>query len=302
MTNEQLVLRIKAGEDTATNMLKLWEQNKGMIYKIALKFKGQEEIEDLTQQGYLGLCDAVENYDTDSGALFLSYATYWIKQSMQRFIENCGHVVRIPVHRQEDIRKYKKTVSEFEMKWNRKPTDGELSTLLGMNVEKLDHIRKSLEMGQITSTDEYLNDSTDTTVGNTIASNIDIEGQVIGFINRQEIKEVLWNMVDELPEDYPLLLRLRYQEGQTYKIIGETLGVTGDATRQKEARAIKELGKTRNRRILSSYVDGYIKDMSLKGTGLARFRSTWTSSTENTVLKLLEKEKKNEIRSKLIER
>ncbi|MBS4932989.1 MAG: sigma-70 family RNA polymerase sigma factor, partial [Clostridiales bacterium] len=90
MTNEQLVLRIKAGEDTAANMLKLWEQNKGMVYKIALKFKGQEEIEDLVQQGYLGLYDAVENYDTDAEVLFLSYATYWIKQSMQRYIENSG--------------------------------------------------------------------------------------------------------------------------------------------------------------------------------------------------------------------
>ena len=196
LTNEQLVLRIKAGENTAANMLKLWEQNKGMIYKIALKFKGYEEIEDLTQQGYLGLCDAVENYDTDSGALFLSYATYWIKQSMQRYIENCGHVVRIPVYRREDIRKYKKAVANFEMKWNRKPTDGELSALLGVSIEKLDQIRKSLEMGQIASIDEYIKDSEDTTVGNTIAGNVDIENQVIGSMNRKEVKEVLWNMVD----------------------------------------------------------------------------------------------------------
>lgn len=290
LTNEQLVLRIKAGENTAANMLKLWEQNKGMIYKIALKFKGQEEIEDLVQQGYLGLYDAVENYDTDSEALFLSYATYWIKQSIQRYIENSGHMVRIPVHRQEDIRKYKKAVSNFEMKWNRKPTDGELSALLGVSIEKLDQIRKSLEMGQITSLDEYIKDSEETTVGNTVANNIDIEEQVIGPINQQEVKEVLWNMVDELPEDYPLLLKLRYQEGKTYKIIGETLGVTGDAIRQKEARAIKELSRTRRKKILAPYVDGYIKDMSIKGTGVEHFRTTWTSATERTALKLLEKE------------
>lgn len=290
MTNEQLVLRIKAGEDTAANMLKLWEQNKGMVYKIALKFKGQEEIEDLVQQGYLGLYDAVENYDTDAEVLFLSYATYWIKQSMQRYIENSGHVVRIPVHRQEDIRKYNKAVLNFEMKWNRKPTDSELSTLLGMNVEKLDHIRKSLEMGQITSLDESIKGDIDVTLSETIVSDADIEKQVIGSMNQQEVKRVLWDMVDTLPEDYPLLLKLRYQERLTYKVIGEKLGVTGDAIRQKEARAIKELSRSKRKNVLALYVDGYIKDMSLKGTGVERFRTTWTSATERTALKLLEKE------------
>lgn len=290
MTNEQLVLRIKAGENTAANMLKLWEQNKGMVYKIALKFKGQEEIEDLVQQGYLGLYDAVENYDTDAEVLFLSYATYWIKQSMQRYIENSGHVVRIPVHRQEDIRKYNKAVLNFEMKWNRKPTDSELSTLLGMNVEKLDHIRKSLEIGQITSLDESIKGDIDVILSETIVSDADIEEQVIGSMNQQEVKRVLWDMVDTLPEDYPLLLKLRYQERLTYKVIGEKLGVTGDAIRQKEARAIKELSRSKRKNVLALYVDGYIKDMSLKGTGVERFRTTWTSATERTALKLLEKE------------
>lgn len=292
MTNEQLVLRIKAGEDTATNMLKLWEQNKGMIYKIALKFKGYEETEDLIQQGYLGLCDAVESYDTDSDVLFMSYAGYWIKQSMQRYIENCSHVVRIPVHRHESARAYRKAIAMFEMEWNRKPTDNELTRLLGISLERLDRIRKSLEMGQITSLDESIKEDADVMLSDTIASDINIEEQVIGSMNQSEVKEVLWNIVDKLPEKYPLIIRLRYQNGMTLKSIGERLGVTGDAIRQQEARAIKELGKTRNRRILSNYVDGYIKDMSLKGTGLARFRSTWTSSTENTALKLLEKEKR----------
>ncbi|MBS4932946.1 MAG: sigma-70 family RNA polymerase sigma factor, partial [Clostridiales bacterium] len=208
----------------------------------------------------------------------------------QRYIENSGHVMRIPVHRQEDIRKYNKAVLNFEMKWNRKPTDSELSTLLGMNVEKLDHIRKSLEMGQITSLDEFIKGDIDVTLSETIVSDADIEEQVIGSMNQQEVKRVLWDMVDTLPEDYPLLLRLRYQERLTYKVIGEKLGVTGDAIRQKEARAIKELSRSKRKNVLALYVDGYIKDMSLKGTGVERFRTTWTSATERTALKLLEKE------------
>ena len=59
MTNEQLVALIRAGDNEAENMLVLWQQNKGFIYKIAMKYQGYAEIEDLLQEGYLGLCEAV---------------------------------------------------------------------------------------------------------------------------------------------------------------------------------------------------------------------------------------------------
>ena len=110
LTNEQLVLRIKAGENTAANMLQLWEQNKGFIYKIALKYQEYEEIDDLMQQGYLGLYDAIDNYDPSQGVKFITYAGYWIKQSMTRYIDNYSSAVRISVPEQEHIRNYKKVV------------------------------------------------------------------------------------------------------------------------------------------------------------------------------------------------
>ena len=108
MDNEQLVARIRAGVDTADNMLILYEQNHGFIHKMALKYSGYAEIEDLKQEAYIGLCAAVEHYDEDKGVAFISYAGFWIKQTMQRYIDNCGGVVRLPVHAREWIAKYKK--------------------------------------------------------------------------------------------------------------------------------------------------------------------------------------------------
>lgn len=76
MTNDQLVLRIRAGEDTAENMLMLWQQNQGIIGKLAGKYKSMAEEEDLKQEGFLGLCEAVRHWEPDDGADFMSYAIF----------------------------------------------------------------------------------------------------------------------------------------------------------------------------------------------------------------------------------
>lgn len=78
MSNKQLVLRIKAGENVADNMLQLWQQNQGFIRSIAKKYAAYEEIEDLIQQGYFGMCNAVNGYDPENGVSFLHYASFWI--------------------------------------------------------------------------------------------------------------------------------------------------------------------------------------------------------------------------------
>lgn len=107
MTNEQLVLRIRSGEDVAENMAALYDQNRGMLAKLAIKYQSYTEFDDLMQEGYIGLCHAVDAWKVDKGVPFLSYAVFWIKQSMYRYIENNGSSIRIPVHQRGRIRKYK---------------------------------------------------------------------------------------------------------------------------------------------------------------------------------------------------
>lgn len=119
MENEQLVARIQAGEDEAGNMLQLWEQNQRFISSIAVKFSGYEELDDLKQEGYISLCNAVRHYDAEQGVPFINYAAFWIRQGLQRYIENCCGAVRIPVGVQTDIRKYKKISNEFQKEYGR---------------------------------------------------------------------------------------------------------------------------------------------------------------------------------------
>ena len=90
MTNEEIVERIRAGENVQENMFELWQQNTGMIKQIAIRFTGYAELEDLLQEAFISLYDAVAHYDSDRGAAFLTCATYWIKQRLLRYIENKG--------------------------------------------------------------------------------------------------------------------------------------------------------------------------------------------------------------------
>ena len=85
MTNEELAIRIKAGIDTADNMLQLWQQTRRFIRRIASRYVGAAELEDLEQEGYLALYDAVDGYRPDLGCKFLTYAEYWIKQRLLQY-------------------------------------------------------------------------------------------------------------------------------------------------------------------------------------------------------------------------
>ena len=87
---------IQGGIDVSENMLQLWQQNKGFIARLAMKYTDCEDIEDLKQQGYIGLCNAVDGYRETEGTPFINYAAFWIKCSMRRYIAECGCIVRVP--------------------------------------------------------------------------------------------------------------------------------------------------------------------------------------------------------------
>ena len=103
MTNEQLVAQIKAGEDVTRNMEQLYLQVRDYIHSVAMKYRNSGEVEDLEQEGYLALHAAIEKYDPGQGFKFLTYAAYYIRQGMQRYLQVNGSCLRLPVHCPEKI-------------------------------------------------------------------------------------------------------------------------------------------------------------------------------------------------------
>lgn len=289
MTNEELVEKIQVGEDVADNMLQLWQQNRGFIHKIVNQYKAFAEVEDLEQEGYLGLNEAVRHYNPDEGVTFLHYAYYWIKQYIVRYIKGNG-IVRLPEHIQERIRKYNRIVQEWQQDYHRSPSDEEICYFYGVSEKMLDKVHKARIMAQIGSLDVPVGEETENTLYDLLPSPTDSTEQSLDKIYAEQLRAILWSMVEELPGNEPEIIRKRYREELTFKEIGQQLGISVEAVRQWEKKGLRELRKPSKERILREFLeDGWIYNSALHGNGVSSFNRTWTSSTERAALKSLER-------------
>ena len=290
MSNEEIVERIQSGEDIQNNMLKLWQQNRGMIERMANDYSKVEEREDLKQEAYFGLCKAVKSYDPDKGSSFLTWAIYWIRQSMQRYCQNNG-TIRIPVHSQEDLRQYKKLQNSFYLHVGRLPNTREYCYYLGCSVKTLESLQRNDRLSRIGSIDAPITgcENDNVTVGDAVADPGDPCSEILDSITEQQLKEILWEIVEDLPGKEPAVIKMRYQENLLYKEIAARTGITTEAARQWELKALREMRRpSRARQLRPFYDPSYIYSRALHGNGAAGFNRTWTSSTERVALDLIE--------------
>lgn len=284
MTNEQLVTRIRFGENEADNMLALWQQNQGMIRMIAKKYCGYEEFEDLLQEGYFGLCEAVQHYDITSDNSFITYAVFWIKHSMQRYVDNWSSVVRIPVHAKDKAREFLKISREYQEKFGFEPSDGELQRLLGVGAERLTQIKKNASAGQITSLNIPVGEDNDITLEDMIESEENLEDDVIRCIDRENMARDLWLAVDQLPEEQADIIRKIYKKGMSVCEVSEQSGVSYSAIRTMQDKALRFLRFPRRCRSFKGYYEEYLTAADIHHIGVEKFQRTWTSSVERDAL------------------
>lgn len=285
MDNEQLVARIRAGEDVAKNMLELYNQNRGFIVKVAKRYQGFAEMEDLLQEGYIGLSEAVSHYDADQGSSFLHYAAFWIRQSMSRYVDNCGSVVRIPVQARGEIREYNRVVREYRKYYGEWPSDCALCRFLGVTREKLQEIRKSVQIGQMRSLSEVLGgDGEEFTLEDSIASDQDLEGDAIREADTAAMKRELWIAVDRLPGNLPEVIKKRFLDGRTLKEISQEWGVTYSKVHDIQNKALRTLRQPGISRKYRRYYEEYISAECCHHVGVESFQRTWTSEVEREVL------------------
>lgn len=288
MTNEELVKKIQSGDKSEDYMLQLWEQNKRFIFSVAKRYVGLAEMEDLEQEGYLALYDAANGYNAELGYKFLSYAEYWIKQRIVRYIKNNG-TVRIPEHEIAKISAYKKMVNACQIHLGRKPSRHEISALMHISYEKVIDLEKAARMAKLRSLDSLLAmDDDSTTVGDMVPSGEDMEADVLERIQQEQLKELLWNMVDNLPEQQGMVLRKRFREQKSLRAAGDDLGVTPERIRVIESTALRGLRRTRNTRLLKTFLDDDLFKMGSARITVGQFNRTWTSSTEYAAMRLIE--------------
>lgn len=281
MTNEELVSQIKVGIDTATNMLVLYEQNKGIICRIAKKYSGMAELEDLTQEGYIGLCRAVDNYEPAAGASFSTYAYKVIQSHLLRYIRKEKN---LPEYLQSMIGQYRQLENAFMLRYGRKPLDGEYCRYLKIVPVQLKRIKKSLNMMQQTSLNAPMGED-ETILADILASDTDMESEILDKVHREEKTVILLEAMAVLPDETAEIIKKRYWGNMTRQQIGDSMGMTSEQARQHEEKGMRRLRT--NEKILSLQ-DEYVAAEAIQGTGAERFNRTWTSATERVALRLID--------------
>lgn len=165
--NIELLEEYRSGSIEARD--KLIMNNQGLINKIAQQysFNGKYELEDLVQEGNIGLIKAIDKYDKSHDAAFSTYAAIWIKQSIMRYIHNTGRAIRIPVHTQQRLIELDKTIKDLELKLGEEPSIYKIAKAMNTSIEE---VQKLLIIKQdIVSLDEPLRtEDKDMTLSDTI--------------------------------------------------------------------------------------------------------------------------------------
>ena len=140
MTNEQIIEKIRNGYSVTENMQLLYESNLPLIKLLIKPYAAYENAEDLLQEAYFGLWEAVQHYEISENVLFMTYARYWIKQSVQHYIEKCGSLVRIPSRVRQNMIRYNKTVQKLIQDHGRIPTDKEIADSMQISISEFEYL------------------------------------------------------------------------------------------------------------------------------------------------------------------
>ena len=249
---EELELSRRAREGDKRARQRLIEKNLRLVVSVAKKYSGYGlPFEDLIQEGNIGLMKAVEKYDPDRGFRFSTYATWWIRQAVQRAVIDKGRVIRVPVHMAEKIRKIGRTFSELLSEHGREPTEEEVAERLGWGVED---VRTAMSA---TADATSLNKALGVEEGAAELMDVveDVHAPETPDAVIQEIETSgLWAAVGRLPERARHVLVRRYgldgRENATLADLADELGLSRERIRQIQSEAEKLLQTEENCRML----------------------------------------------------
>lgn len=217
--------------------------NLRLVVNIARGYTGKGlGLQDLIEEGNLGLLRAVEGFDPDMGTRFSTYASYWIKQSIKRALINSAKTIRIPAYMVELLSKWRRASIRLTEELKRNPTPEEVARLLGLPKRKLPIIKKAIQIYNSTpqtdqadsgwSLGEMVMDERSRSPEDTLLEN--------------DVMSQIKTMMGDLDEREFSVLKMRFglenTEPHTLKEIGEQLGITRERVRQIETEALKKLG------------------------------------------------------------
>lgn len=233
--------RILAGDETAKN--EMVEHNLRLVIGVARKYIGHAGMTfmDLVQEGNIGLIKAADKFDPSKGYKFSTYATWWIRQTIGRAVQEQSRTIRIPVHMVETAAKMNKAIRKLTQELEREPQVEEIAAEMGISADKIKFLFEANR--DPLSLDNRVNDEDDATVGDLVADT-SIETPLAAMI-KEDNKNMLIAVLDTLSQREKEVMMMRFgledDKPRTLEEIGTHFGVTRERIRQIETKALRKL-------------------------------------------------------------
>jgi RNA polymerase primary sigma factor len=238
----ELAKRIERGDLEAKE--RMINANLRLVVSQARRYQGHGlPMEDLVQEGMLGLIRAVEKFDWRRGFKFSTYGTLWIRQAIQRGLQNHGRTIRVPVHVSQRQVKVRKIEADLSTKLGREPTDEEIAAVAELPLEDISELRELSRA--MTSLDQPVSEDGETALGDLLASDRPEPLEEVAVTERDQR---LGEAVRRLPAAEQSVIRLRFglagEEPRTLRQAGSELGITAERARQLEEQGLRRLAAT----------------------------------------------------------
>lgn len=240
MTNEMIVKEIQQGQSVTENMQLLYESNIPLIKRLIRPYTAYECEEDLLQETYFGLWEAVQHYEESENVLFMTYAGYWIKRAVREYMIKCGSAIKYSHYMKNRIIRYKKTVQIITQELGAIPSDAEIADKMKLDISDVISIRMYAQ--EVSSLDSEINEDNEMTVGDTIPDDFNLENAMTDKLYNEYIKTELWKIIDEyMNETESRIIKEYYKYNMPASEIAEREDISKNQVHEIRKRALKHL-------------------------------------------------------------
>lgn len=250
----EMARRIRTGDQEALDIMT--RSNLRFVVSVAKQYQNQGlSLSDLINEGNVGLMKAAKRFDETKGFKFISYAVWWIRQSILQAIVEYSRIVRLPLNKVGSYNKVNEAFISFVQEFEREPTHDELGELLGMTAKEVSNMMKG--NGRHVSVDAPISgEDGDATMLDTISSdeNMSPDTSLMEQSLKEEVQQGLSILSPREVEVLSTYYGLNGYKSLTLEEIGDLYGLTRERVRQIKERAIRRLRKSYNRNSLKSYL------------------------------------------------